>query len=109
MIFNRWRYSTIKTVVRKSSYIKRFGYSSLGSELKKLEKTEKQHQILNKIFSSNKDNKNVNESLNKEEAEAKILTKKKYNMSNLIYNKSSFYSYADVINLAFLNQNIHIY
>ena len=51
----------------------------------------------------------MNESLSKEEAEAKILTKKKYNMSNLIYNKSSFYSYADVINLAFLNQNIHIY
>ena len=48
--------------------------------------------MLEKIFSSNKDKKNVSESLNKEEADAKTLIKK-YNKSNLIYKKSSFYIY----------------
>ena len=51
-----------------------------------------QYQMLEKIFSSNKDKKNLSESLNKEEADAKTLIKK-YNKSNLIYKKSSFYIY----------------
>ena len=65
--------------------------------------------MLEKIFSSNKDNKNVSESLNKKEADAKTLTEKKYNKSNLV--KSNFYCCIKYKNfIAFLlNQNIHIY
>ena len=40
--------------------------------------------MFDKKFSSNKDNKNVNKSSNKEEADAKALPKEKYNKSNLI-------------------------
>ena len=65
--------------------MKRFEYSPLGKELTEIAK--KQFQGLDKAFISNKDNKNVNESL--------IKKRKKYNKSNLIYNKLSFYSYSD--------------
>ena len=37
----------------------------------------------------------MSESLNKEEADTKTLTKKKYNKSNLINNKFSFHGYID--------------
>ena len=40
--------------------------------------------MLDKILSSNKDNKNVSESLSEEEPDVKTVTKKKYNKSNLI-------------------------
>ena len=40
--------------------------------------------MLDKIFSSSKDNKNASESLSEEEPDAKTATKKKYNKSNLI-------------------------
>lgn len=40
--------------------------------------------MFDKKFSSNKDNKNVNKSSNKEEVDAKKLPKEKYNKSNLI-------------------------
>ena len=51
--------------------------------------------MLDKIFRSSKDNKNVNESLIKDEADAKKFTKTKCNKSNLMYSKSSFYSNSD--------------
>ena len=86
--------------------LKRFEYSQLGKELKaQTDIAIKRYQGLDKTFSSNKDNKNVNGSLIKKE-------KKKYNKSNLIYNRLSIYSYSDDKKklIAFLlNQNIHIY
>ena len=86
--------------------LKRFEYSQLGKELKaQTDIAIKRYQGLDKAFSSNKGNKNVNESLIKKE-------KKKYNKSNLIYNRLSIYSYSDDKKklIAFLlNQNIHIY
>ena len=45
--------------------------------------------MLDKIFSSSNNNKNVNESLNKDEAHAKTLAKKQ-NKSNLVCDKFSF-------------------
>ena len=51
-----------------------------------------QYQGLDKAFISNKDNKNVNETLVKKEAVAKAIPNKKYNKFNLIYNRLSFYS-----------------
>ena len=50
-------------------------------------------QGLEKAFNSDKDNKIVNESLIKEQPDAKTLRNKKYRKSNLIYNKFSFHSY----------------
>ena len=86
--------------------LKRFEYSQLGKELKaQTDIAIKRYQGLDKAFSSNKGNKNVNGSLIKKE-------KKKYNKSNLIYNRLSIYSYSDDKKklIAFLlNQNIHIY
>ena len=58
-----------KDLLEKSATIKRFEYSPLDSELKKqTDIAKKQYQWLDKAFSSNKDNKNVNESLIKKEA-----------------------------------------
>ena len=86
--------------------LKRFEYSQLGKELKaQTDIAIKRYQGLDKAFSSNKGKKNVNGSLIKKE-------KKKYNKSNLIYNRLSIYSYSDDKKklIAFLlNQNIHIY
>ena len=68
--------------------MKRFEYSLLGNELKKQTDIAKKHyQKLDKAFLSNRDNKNVNESLIKKE--------KKINKSNLIYKKLSFHNYSD--------------
>ena len=77
-----------KNLPEKAAAIKRFEYSSLGKELEaQTDIAKKQYQGLDKAFISNKDNKNVNESLIKKE--------KKKCKSNLIYNKLSFYSYND--------------
>ena len=77
-----------KNLPEKAAAIKRFEYFSLGKELEaQTDIAKKQYQGLDNAFISNKDNKNVNESLIKKE-------KKKYK-SNLIYNKLSFYSYND--------------
>ena len=81
-----------------------FKYSHLGKELKaQTDIPKKQYQGLDKAFISNKDNKNVNDSLIKKE--------RNYSKSNLICNGLCFYSYMMIANLiAFLlNQNIHIY
>ena len=53
----------------------------------------------------------MSESLNKEEADTKTLTKKKYNKSNLIYKKFSFHGYIDDNKFDALSssQNIHFY
>ena len=61
----------------KAFAIKRFEYSSLGSNLKKqTDIAKKLYQGLDKVFSFNKDNKNLNEPLIKKEAAAKTLTRK---------------------------------
>ena len=66
-----------RDLLEKSATIKRFEYSPLDSELKKqTDIAKKQYQWLDKVFSSNKDNKNVNESLIKKEAVAKTIRKK---------------------------------
>ena len=57
-------------------------------DLKRVDITEKQYQGLDKAIISNKDNKNVNESLIKTE-------NKKYNETNLICNRLSLYSFSD--------------
>ena len=57
-------------------------------DLKRVDITEKQYQGLDKAIFSNKDNKNVNESLIKTE-------NKKYNETNLICNRLSLYSFSD--------------
>ena len=57
-------------------------------DLKRVDITEKQCQGLDKAIISNKDNKNVNESLIKTE-------NKKYNETNLICNRLSLYSFSD--------------
>ena len=83
-----------KNLLDKAAKIKRFEYLSLGKELKAQTDIEKkQYKELDKAFISNKDNKNVNESLIKKEPVAKQIAKKKYNKSNLIYN--SYYGYSD--------------
>lgn len=51
---------------------------------------EKQYQALDMVFSSNKNNENVNESLIKGEAFAKKNIKEKNDKPNLIYKKISF-------------------
>ena len=74
-------------MLEKSATLKRLEYSPLGKELKaQTDIAKKQYQRLDKvfIFISNKGNKNVNESLIKKE-------KGKWNKSNLIYNRLSFY------------------
>ena len=57
-------------------------------DLKRVDITDKQYQGLDKAIISNKDNKNVNESLIKTE-------NKKYNETNLICNRLSLYSFSD--------------
>ena len=94
-----------KDLPERADTMKRFEYSPLGKELKaQTGIAKKEFQGLDKAFISNKDNKNENESLIEKE-------KKKYNKSNLIYNKLNFYIYGDDKKLiAFLlNQNNHIY
>ena len=74
-----------KELLEKAPTLKRFEYSPLGKELKvQTDIAKTQYQGFDKAFISNKDNKNVNESLIKKE-------KEKYNSSRLIYNKLSFY------------------
>ena len=71
----------------KAAALERFEYSPLSKELKtQTDIPTKQYQGLHKGFISHKDKENVNESLKKKE-------RKKYNKSNLIYNKLVFYSY----------------
>ena len=73
-----------KDLLEKTATIKTFEYSPLGSELEKqTDIPRKKDQRLDKIFSSNKDNKNVNESLIKKEAVAKALSKKKNTISQI--------------------------
>ena len=93
-----------KDLLEKAATMKTFGYSPLGKTLKaQTDIAKKQYQGLDKVFISNKDNKNVNDSLIKKE--------RNYSKSNLIYNGLCFYSNMMITNLiAFLvNQNIHIY
>ena len=69
--------------------MKRFEYFQLGDKLKaQTDISKKQYQELDKVFIFNKDNENMNDPLIKKE-------KKKYNTSNLTYNKFRFYSYSD--------------
>ena len=78
-----------KELLEKAATLKRFEYSLLGKELKvQTDIAKKQYQGFDKAFISNKDNKNVNESLIKKE-------KEKYNSSKLIYNRLSFYMQSD--------------
>ena len=99
----------------KAATIKRFEYSALGKSVKaQTDITKKQYQGLDKSFISNKDIKNLNESLIKKEPVAKKMAKKKYSKSNLIYNRLRVYSYSDYKKLPHLlninkDQNIHIY
>ena len=59
---------TKKDLLEKAVAIKRFEYWLLGKELKKQTSvSEKQYQKFNNAFISNKDNKNVNESLIKKQ------------------------------------------
>ena len=75
-----------KGMLGKAATMERFEYSSFGKSLKaQTDIAKKQYQGLGKAFISNKDNKNMNELLIKKE-------KKKYNKSNLIYNRLDFYS-----------------
>ena len=72
-------------MLEKATTIKRFEYSPLDKELKaQTDIAKKQYQGWDKTFISNKDN----ESLIKKE-------KDKYNRSNLIYSRLSFYSYSN--------------
>ena len=83
-----------KHFLEKAATIKRFEYSPLGSELKKqIYIAKKQYQRLDMDFNSNKDNKNVNESLIKKEDIAEAVPKKKHNKLDVTYNRLSFYSY----------------
>ena len=89
-----------KYFLETAATIKRFGYSLLGSELKKqTDIAEKEYQIPDKFFSllfwSIKDNKNVIKSLIKNEDIAKPLTKKNYIKQNLNYNTASFFGCSD--------------
>ena len=82
-------------MLEKIAGSKGFEYSPLGSELKKqTDIAKKQYQGLDKIFSSNKDSKHLNESLIKEQTVAKKLSKKTCPKSNLIFSIFSFYSYS---------------
>ena len=66
-----------RDLLEKAATIKRSEYLPLGSELKKqTDIAKKQYKRWDKTFSSNKNNKNVNESLFKVETDAKTLTKK---------------------------------
>ena len=67
-----------KDLLERAATIKGFEHLPLSSELEKqTDIAKKQYLGMDKFFSSNKDNKNVNESLIKEEAVAKTLTRKK--------------------------------
>ena len=69
----------------KAPTLKRFEYSLLGKKLKaQTDITQKQYQGLDKAFVFDKNNENVNELLVKKE-------RKKYNKSNIIYNRLRFY------------------
>ena len=82
MHFNWQRCLTRKRLAVKSYYNKKCEYVPLGKELKaQIEIGKKKNQGLDKGFTSNKDNENVNEPLNKDE-------KKKYN-------RLRFYSNSD--------------
>ena len=73
-------------MLENAATMKIFEYLLLGKKIKaRADISKKQYRGLYKAFISNKDNKNVNESLIEKE-------KKKYNISNLIYNRLSFYS-----------------
>ena len=81
-----------KDLLEKAAIIKIFHYFSLGSELKKQTSiTENQYKRSDQAFISNKDNKNVNESLIKKES----ISKKKYHKENLVYKNHSSYSYGE--------------
>ena len=70
-----------KGLLEKAAKIKRFEYSSLGSELQKhTDIAQKHYQGLHEVFSPNKDNKNVSESFNEEEVDVKTLIK-----NNLVF------------------------
>ena len=70
---------TAKKLLEKAATMKRFEYSLLDKELKaQTDIAQRQFQGLDKAFLSNKDNRNVNESLITKE-------KKKFNTENLIY------------------------
>ena len=57
-----------KGLLEKAAAMRRFEYSPLGKELNtQADIAKKQYQGLDKTFISNKDNKNVNESLNEKE------------------------------------------
>ena len=81
-----------KGLLEKGTAMKRFEYLPLGRELNaQTDIAKKQYQRLEKTFISNKDNKNVNESLIKKEKPSV----KKCNKSYLIYNRLRFCSYSD--------------
>ena len=64
-------------MLEKVATMKWFEYSPLGKELKaQTDIAKKQHQGLDKVFISNKDDKDINVSFIKKE--------KKYDMSNII-------------------------
>ena len=78
-------------MLEEATTTKRFEYSPLGKESKaQTDIAKKQYQGLDKAFISNKENKNVNESLIKREKTAV----KKYNKSNLIYHTLNFYNHS---------------
>ena len=84
----RWRYFTgRKKLLEKATTIKRFGYSSLGSELKKkIRIVRKQYWGLNKVYEFDK--KEVNdETTNRKKIMIKqqqLKNIKKSNKSNLV-------------------------
>lgn len=77
---------------KKTATIKRFKYSSLGSELKKqIDFVQKQYQGLDKTFIFNK------KEAHKTNENHKKLTVKKYKKLDLIYDsKQNFYKYHDI-------------
>ena len=82
-------------MLEKVPKIKRFEYFLLDKELKaQIDIAKKQYRGLGKAFISNKDNKNVSESLINKELAAKTIAKKKCK-SDLIYNRLGFSSHKD--------------
>ena len=74
-----------KDLLEKAATMKTFEYSPLGKELKvQTDIAKEQYQGLDKAFISNKDNKNVSESLIKKERNCSML--------NVIYSGLRFYS-----------------
>ena len=83
-------------MLEQAATMKTFEYLLLGKKLKaQTDNVNKQYQGLDKAFISNENNGNVNESLIKKQTVTKTIPKKKYNNSNLIYNRLIFYSYSD--------------